>query len=80
MFDGRTECIECNAPRFRRTLQRRWSLVHGAHAPAFTPVFGGELGENLCAAIGGSKERASEFNPEKCDRAGGYHLVVERMG
>src|SRR5258708_28931877 len=69
MFDGRTECIECNASQdFGEPCSAGGSGA--AHAGGVHAVFGGAAGENLCAASGGSKERASDSIRRSVDRAG----------
>src|SRR5882762_294406 len=70
MFDGRTECIECNASQdFGEPCGAGGSGA--AHAGGVHAVFSGAVGENLCATSGGSEERASDSIRRSMDRAGG---------
>src|SRR6266404_6733938 len=70
MFDGRTECIECNASQdFGEPCGAGGSGA--AHAGGVHAVFGGAAGENLFAASGGGEERASDSIRRSVDRARG---------
>src|SRR6266566_1737454 len=70
MFDGRTECVECNASQdFGEPCSAGGSGT--AHAGSVHTVFGGAVGEDLYVAGGGSEERASDSIRRSMDRARG---------